>query len=518
MDDKKKILKKSDIFYHIVKSWRIILLFMIAGLAIGITVIGFGYVRGEMAKEYRITASVVVTSTNSSGRYSLNAKEPNKGDVDFERYLSETATYIIKSYKNMQAVVDELKLQGASAGDISRNLGISRYNETEILELTLLWRTEREGRDIMEQIIKTTGKTMQQTMKIGGLNVINEPRSSPIVGGNIGLSTWIYAALVGLVIGVLFSILKFIISTTVINEIDLDEVFGLDSLGAVPLDVKYAKARPLTNGEAAVEDDIKSVAHLLINRLELAKVNKLYITSTEHKEGKTRLIVDIAMQFSKLGKRTLLVDCNFKNPMLGNLLTSGLTYEQSLNALYRGDSDKIDAIVHINGCLDLLPAVLEEVPESFNDAMLVELSRAMEGYDYVMIDAAPVGDDAEVLRLNEITDTAVFVIRCDFTKVDDIKKAIFRLSKSGIPIAGGIFNCVVNWKQTVMNTPRHLRSALRREAKKRRKELQKAREEKKAKEIKEAKKAIEEQKSEKENKSKKEAKAEKQKKLTDNEE
>ena len=504
MDEKKKILKKSDIFYHIVKSWRMILLFTAVGLAVGITVIGFGYVRGEMTKEYRITASVAVVSTNSNGRYSDNSKEPGKGDVDFERYLSEPATYIIKSQKNLQTIIDDLGLQGVSAGDISRNLSVSRVGETEILELTLLWRTEREGLDIMDHITKATSKTMLQTVKIGGLSVINEPKASFIVGGNISLSTWIYSALVGLVFGIIFCILKFIFATTVVNEIDIEELFGLDSLGSVPLDVKYAKARPLTDGEANVEDDIKSVAHLLINRLELAKASRMYITSTEHKEGKTRLIVDIAMQFSMLGKRTLLIDCNFKNPMLGNLLTDNLSYEQSVNALYRGDSDKIDAVIHINGCLDLLPAVLEEEPESFNDAMLVELKRTMEGYDYVMIDAAPVGLDAEVLRLNEITDTAIFVIRCDHTKVDDIKKAIFRLSKSGIPVAGGIFNCVVNWKQTVLNTPRHLRSALKREAKKRKKELEKAKEAQKAKNIKEAKEAIIEEKAEKAKKADKE--------------
>ena len=50
MASKKTQLKKSDILYHLLKGWRVILLFSLMGLIAGITLIGFGYVRGEMVK------------------------------------------------------------------------------------------------------------------------------------------------------------------------------------------------------------------------------------------------------------------------------------------------------------------------------------------------------------------------------------------------------------------------------------------------------------------------------------
>ena len=471
--NKTKVFKKSDIFYHIVKGWRLIVISTLIGLVVGVSIIGFGYVRGEMTREYKITSSVAVIAVNSLGRYSENSKEPYKSDIDFARGFTDSAIYIIKSQRNMEAVVEELGLQNISAGDISRNLNVSRYNETEIIELTLLWRTEKEGLEIMDAITKVSHRTMIATEKIGGVAVINEPKANFIVGGNISLSTWIYAAVAGFVAGVVFCILRFLLATTVINEIDLEEVFSIDSLGSVPLNVNYARSKPLSEEAKVIQDEIKSVTHLLLNRLEMAKANKLYITSTENAEGKSRLIADIALQFSDLGKKTLLIDCNFKNPMLGALFSDDLTYIQSLNALYRGESDKLDAIVSINGCLDLLPTVLEEEPASLNDAMLGQLAAVMEGYDYVLIDTSPVGVDAQVLRLNEITDTMVYVIKCDATKVEDIKNALFRISKSGIPVAGGIFNCVVNWRQTILNTPKRLTASLQREAKKRAADLKK---------------------------------------------
>ena len=188
MADNKKIIKKSDTFYHIVKGWRIILLFTLIGLIIGVSVIGFGYIRGEMTREYKISTSVVLVALNADGRYTEDTKDPYKSDIEFARGLTSSAIYIIKSRRNMQAVVDSLGLQGVSASSISRNLSVSNYNDTEILEMTLLWGTEKEGMEIMEAITKVSRQTMLDTMRIGDLSVVNEPKADFIVGGNISLT------------------------------------------------------------------------------------------------------------------------------------------------------------------------------------------------------------------------------------------------------------------------------------------------------------------------------------------
>ena len=206
--------------------------------------------------------------------------------------------------------------------------------------------------------------------------------------------------------------------------------------------------------------------------MEVARAKSLYITSTIHDEGKTRILADIGVQLARLGKKTLLIDCDLANPRLGALFYNDLKYEQTLNSLYRGDSDKIDAILHVNGCLDLLPTVLERNPEDINDPLLNVIKGVMEDYDYVLIDAAPIGVNAEVLRLNEVTDTVLYVVRYDNAKLDDIKRSILRIAKSGIPVVGAVFNCVVNWRQTIINSPKRLTAAINREKKKREKQAQ----------------------------------------------
>ena len=461
---KNKALRNSDILYHIIKGWRMILLFTLIGLIVGVIIIGAGYIRGEVTREYQITSSfAIITPKPTDEKTKANNIQMSKG-------LTETAIYIVKSEKNIQSVVENLGLRGVSAADISKNLTLTRYNDTEVVEMKLLWRSEKEGLKIMSAINRVSSKTIAQAVRIGSVSVINEPRASFIVGGNISISTWIYAALLGFLAGIGICILRFLISPTLINEIDVQTLFGISTLGSIPLDKQYARSKPSLKNNLAVMDDVKSVAHLLLSHLEAAGVSKLYITSTTHFEGKTRLLADIALQFSRLGKKTLLVDCDLANPRLGALFYNNLKYEQTLNSLYRGESDKLDAIIHINGCLDILPTVLEKNPETLNDPLLAQVARVMDGYDYVLIDAAPVGDDAEVLRRNEIVDTVLYVVRYDYARVDDIKRSMLRIAKSSVPVVGSVFNFTINWRQAIINAPKRLATSLRREEKKKKKE------------------------------------------------
>ena len=61
-------------------------------------------------------------------------------------------------------------------------------------------------------------------------------------------------------------------------------------------------------------------------------------------------------------------------------------------------------------------------------------------YDYVIIDAPPVGVVADTLSLNQIVSTVLFVIKYDGPTHQEIQDSLEKLNKSGIHVLG----CVVN--------------------------------------------------------------------------
>ncbi|MBR4727005.1 MAG: hypothetical protein IK080_03860, partial [Clostridia bacterium] len=97
--------------------------------------------------------------------------------------------------------------------------------------------------------------------------------------------------------------------------------------------------------------------------------------------------------------------------------------------------------------------------DHLNEPMLDVIRSLMGNFDLVMIDAAPVGEESEVLRLNDISDAALFVVRYDGPKMLEIDNALTRLHKSDIPVIGALVNCTKSLRDVLfeVNKKRGLR-------------------------------------------------------------
>ena len=135
------------------------------------------------------------------------------------------------------------------------------------------------------------------------------------------------------------------------------------------------------------------------------------------------------------------MDLNTRNPRLGSMFLHSVDYSRTLNALYKGETDPLEAVISLTGYLDLLPSVLERnaIPM---DGQVFDFIRGLEK-DYVIIDTPSVGQVSDVLSLNQIAQAVLFVIRYDDVALPMIQNAIDKLDKSGIRILG----CVVNAAQ-----------------------------------------------------------------------
>ena len=477
MDEEKRGVRVSDIFYYLIKGRRIIALCALVGLILGVIFSGVSFIRGEMSKEYRIDCSIAISAQTKGGLFSSNLKNPSLDDVHLAEDMSDSVMYVLKSERLLATAIEQANLTGVSVASIRNNLTLSQYNETQIIEVSLYWRSDVEGIRILEAITSVANDTLLDTIKVGNISVINAPKASYIIGGNISASTWIMAAFAGFAVGAIICILKLLIMPTFTSRHDLEYILGIEVLGTVVQERKFNTDVPFAEKGTQIRKDISSLVYILANRMERCGRKKLYLTSTGHQEGRTRLAVNIAEQLAHSGKKTLLVDCDFKNPQLSALFADSFSYENSLNALYNGEADCIDAITHITGCLYLLPAMLDSEPLIMNDALLHVVSEACEGYDYVVIDAAPIGDDAEVMNLNRIADTAVFVLRYDQEEVKDIENAVKRLRESGMQSIG----CIINGIKTVRDVVRDAQRLTLFRSKKKSKKVKQVKKEKKEK-------------------------------------
>lgn len=441
-------IRISDLLHAVFKRRYLILAFTAVGLVIGVLLSIVSYMRGEMAKEYAITSSFAVTSVTEDGLFTTKTNNPNSNDIYLAENMVDSVIYVMRSDRVLNAAIGKLNLVGVSVRDISGNLSMKQYNETQIVEMTLYWRSADEGVQILNAINAVAPDILIETLKIGGVSVVNEPRSRYIVGGSMNVSMWAYMAVLGMLVGMGVSVLELLLQPKLINPRDMEKVLELEVIGEIPQakSVFKEKRSLLEAGDgseaAHVRECFASAAHILRNRLGDAPHQCVYVTSASSNEGKTTTAANLALELSELEHKVLLVDLDVHNPSLGALFLPRVEYGSSLNALYRGEASAADAIIRVTGYLDLLPATREPSPLPLDEAMLALIRDLAQQYDYIIIDTAPVGRTADTMNLNRIAQNALFVVRYDVSGMNDIRQALERMDKSGIRIIGSIVNDV----------------------------------------------------------------------------
>lgn len=436
-------IRVGDLVYAVFKRWKMILALGLMGFACGFALSGISYLQGNYTS-YEIDCSVAITSQSATGAFTGNSSYLTHNDFYLAQDLVDASTFVMKSDRVLQAAIDGAGLVSVTPKEVSRNLDVSRYNETQVLQLTLNWNNADAGVRLMNALLDASKEVLPETLMVGSVAVIDPPTATYLMGGGYA-SLWLIFGLLGIVAGVGVAVLELIMRPTLLNLKDVEDILGLETLGIVPRDDDYftKSTRILSDKptDASAVQNFASAAYILSNRFGTKeKQHRFYVTSAEDSEGKSTVAANLALQLSDMEKRTLLLDLNTRAPSLSGMFLQNVDYNRTLNALYKGESSAQEAVISLTGYLDLLPLILERNAVPLDGTLFKLLEGIMKPYEYVIIDASSVGRSSDVLRLNQLAKNVLFVVRYDTTPLPAVQDAIEKLDKSGVRILG----CVVN--------------------------------------------------------------------------
>lgn len=268
------------------------------------------------------------------------------------------------------------------------------------------------------------------------------PKPSPVIA---------LALVLGVGAGAALTLLRQLFDDAAGDPRELEAATGVPVFAAIPHSEREAKLdrrkRAHRVALAADAPDDPAVEHLRTLRISLgfvlnARGHVVAVSSPSPGAGKTFLCANLAHLFAGSGKRVLLVDADLRRGSLHRYFSA--SQGPGLADVLAGGSPIAGAIrsTEISG-LDLLPRgdVSSKPGELLASARLSEiLGEVAKGYDLVIIDTPPILAVADALLVERCASVNLLVVRARQHRVPEIATAVEQLTKSGIPVDGGILN------------------------------------------------------------------------------
>jgi receptor protein-tyrosine kinase len=168
----------------------------------------------------------------------------------------------------------------------------------------------------------------------------------------------------------------------------------------------------------------------------------LAVCSPGPREGRSFIAANLAVVFSQLGHRTLLVDADFRAPRQQSIFNVSDRF--GLSSVLSGRAD-LSAALPVPGLTGL--SVLPAGPLPPNPLELLSrpqfaalLARAQQEYDVVLIDTPPATEYADAQSITFRAGDALLVSRKDQTRVDDTERVVRELTDASGRIVGTLMN------------------------------------------------------------------------------
>lgn len=414
----------------------------------------FAYVRDYMTWSPRYTASATFTITASQDGSDATSGSYAFYDNSTAEQMANTFPYILTSGVLSRRAAETMgrdAVSGQIQASSEENTNLFTMSVTDV-DAELAYETLQAViecyPDVAEVII---GRTNMQLLDETGIPAHpDNPRN--------GKKALAKGAAVGAFLSLLWTGTVMLSRMTVKKKEDFQTRAHMKCLGEVPQIAMKKRSRANRNIlnilNEKTDPRFEEALQLIRGKVEYSAWRHhsaiILVTSALAGEGKSTLAVNLALAFSKSGKRAALIDCDLRHPSDRKIL--GLEDGEGLYEVLTKEAKLTDVLMtgkdlnmdeEFKFCFLPGGKAAEDGSRLLGSERMQKIIEAVKGkVDYVILDSAPAGLLTDAGVLAQYADSAVFVIRRDFASTTHIMEGLEELSESHIHMIGGILNGV----------------------------------------------------------------------------
>ena len=394
--------------------------------------------------QYSAQSTVLVTT-----RFGDSVTDLNQGSSFAERQV-QTYAEVARSPLVLEPVIQKLGLK-SSASALRNRVSAVVQSSTALIDISVTDSTGQQAAGIADAISVELASTVsglspptadgQPSVVVTVITPASVP-SSPFAPDVFRAAE--LGALVGLILGIGWVLVRTNLDTRVRGEVDLRRVTAASLLGTITFD-------PSTSGK-----ERRVIAAPLTRRAEeyrqlrtslqfidaASRPRSIVVTSSRDNEGKSVTAINLAHALAESGVRVCLVDADLRRPSIADYLD--LEGSAGLTTVLIGRAT-LDDVIQTRGPAGLHVLTSGQVPPNpselvSSDTMAQVLDELKSRYDMVLFDSPPLLPVTDAAVLGKLTEGVLLVSGAGLVSRDQLRDSIEMLSTVGARMFGIVLN------------------------------------------------------------------------------
>lgn len=424
---------------NLLKNWWIILMVACMGV-----MISHAYISSSYVPEYTSSGIYVVTPKQSTGYVYTNKR------------FAEGVVTVFQNLMNSDIMKNKIKKE-LHVSSLDATMDISLIEETNLMKVTVTSKDPILSFKAIDAIMTNYADLSEYLTS----DAVFDALESPIVAthaDNLLMprnKSLLVGALCGLIALLVFAAIN-ILRRTIKTEAAVEEQLDATLLGTI-----YHEQKNRTVKSKIVQ----SVKSLLITspvmttkfieafnniRIKIEyehdrrpEKNIILVSSVRENEGKSTVVLNIALSLEKEGKKVIIIDADLRKPAMYKMLDIPSKDVVDITKLLQGKCGLDEAIYHDRTGVNLIMpskghAGTYEYMKS--GAMHDLINKCSQMADYVIIDTPPMSMVSDAEAIIDLVDFSLLVIRQDASLIDDINNCINIMNDSNSKFLGCVLN------------------------------------------------------------------------------